>query len=103
MTGLALAPADGVALHAPAAIAAGLLCVIVGRTVLRDGGRPRPGRAGAAAARATVGLSFALAALAGLAAGLPSGTAARGACVATMGAGAPVAAVGTLGDAVPER
>lgn len=103
MAGLALAPADTVAFHAPAAIAAGLVCVIVGRAALRVAGRARSARAGGVPPRATVGLSVALAALAGLLAGLPSGTAARGACVATLEVGAPVAAIGTLGDPVPER
>ncbi|WP_419940077.1 DNA internalization-related competence protein ComEC/Rec2 [Candidatus Palauibacter sp.] len=50
-----------------------------------------------------MGFSVVLAALAGLLAGLPSGTAALRACVATLEAGAPVAVVGTLADAAPER
>ena len=103
MAGLALARADAVAFHAPAAIAAGLLCVIVGRAVLRAARRARPGRAGGISPHATVGFSVVLAALAGLLAGLPSGTAALRACVVTLEAGAPVAAVGTLADAAPER
>lgn len=103
VAGLALAPAAAVALHAPAAIVAGLACVIVGGAALRVAGRARSGRADGVPPRATVGVSVALAAVAGLLAGLPSGTAARGACVATLEVGVPAAAVGTLGDAVPER
>ena len=103
MAGLALAPVEAVALQAPAAVAAGLLCVIVGRAAVRAAGWARPGRPGGVPPRATVGLSVVLAALAGLLAGLPSGTAARRACVATLEAGAPAVAVGTLADGVPER
>ena len=103
MAGLALAPADTVALHPPTAIAAGLLCVLAGRAAFRADGRASPGRLVGVPPCARVGLSLALAGLAGLLAGLPSGTAARGACVAKLEVDAPVAAVGTLGDAVPAR
>lgn len=103
MAGLALARADPVALHAPAAIAAGLLCVFAGRVARQTAGRARVGRSIGGSTRATAGLMVALAALAGLLAGLPSGTAALGACVTAFESGAPVAAAGTVGDAVPER
>lgn len=103
MVGLAIARTEPLALHAPAAIGAGLLCVFAGRATLRAADRARRRGGARVSNRGVAGLAAALAALAGLLAGLPSGTAALRACVTSFEVDAPVVVAGTVGDAVPER